>query len=80
MVNVINNGKQYEAQRIEDKPTSTSEQTRSERDREEIKTGLLEMSHTWTGNSVRFKKDKMCVQLSHFNKMFEWQSLCDRMN
>lgn len=35
MVTVINNGKHYKVQRIEDKPTSASEQTRSERDREE---------------------------------------------
>jgi len=57
MVNVINNGKHYKVQRIEDKPTSAFEQTRSEREREreEINTGLLEMSHTWTENSVRLK-------------------------
>ena len=46
MVNVINNRKHYTVQRIEDRPTSASEQTRSERHREEINKGLLEMSHT----------------------------------
>lgn len=61
MVNVINNRKHYKVQRIEDKPTSASEQTRSERAGGEINTGSLEMLHTWTENSVSFKKDERCV-------------------
>lgn len=64
MANVINNGKLYKVQRIEDKPTSALEQLRSERHGEEINKGLLEMSHRWTVNSVMAQKDKIFSQLS----------------
>lgn len=53
MADVINNEKHFKVLRIEDKPTSALEQLRSERHSEEINKGLLEMSHTWTENSVR---------------------------
>lgn len=65
IVNVIDNGKRYKMQRIEDKPTSALEQTRLETGREEINTGLLDMSHTWTENTVRLKKGKICVHNCH---------------
>lgn len=61
IVNAINNEKGYKVQRIGGKPTSALEQMRSETEREEINTGLLDMSHTWTENSVRLKKKTRLV-------------------
>lgn len=70
IVSVINNEKGYKVQRIGGKPTSALEQMRPETEREEINTGLLDMSHTWTENSFRQKKRQDLCTLTQFYKLY----------